>query len=183
MDDLNYERVVNLHYQDLYRFAFSLVGTTDDASELTQETFSRLLSRGAQIQDPSKVKSWMFTTMYRIFLGARRRSRRYPEVPIDAAQDELPTLGPNAIEKIDSETVMAALLEIDENFRAPLLLFYVEQLSYREIAETLELPIGTVMSRLSRGKDLLRDRLIDQTLQRQSNIVPLRMVRDERSLQ
>jgi RNA polymerase sigma-70 factor, ECF subfamily len=62
----------------------------------------------------------------------------------------------------DSATVLQALREMEEPFRAPLTLFYLEQFSYQEIADMLEVPIGTVMSRLSRGKTLLRQRLLSK---------------------
>jgi RNA polymerase sigma-70 factor (ECF subfamily) len=180
VDELDYEQVVGLYHEDLYRFAFGLTGTADDASELTQETYSRLLTRSSQIHDHTKVKSWMFTTLYRIFLTLKRRSRRFPEIPLESAETELPTLSPGAVQKMDSETVMTALVEVDEIFRAPLMLFYLEDLSYREIAEALNLPIGTVMSRLSRGKDLLRERLTGRAPRMSSRIIPLAPVAQER---
>ena len=180
VDDLDYEQVVGLYHEALYRFAFGLTGTGDDACELTQETYSRLLTRGGQIHDHTKVKSWMFTTLYRIFLTRKRRSRRFPEIPLEIAESELPTLSLGAVEKMDSETVMGALLEIEEVFGAPLLLFYIEGLSYREIASALEIPIGTVMSRISRGKDLLRERLKDRTQESTSKIIALVPANHER---
>lgn len=70
MNDADYEQaVVAAYYESLYAFAFSLAGNADDACELTQEAYCRLLTKGGQMRDPSKVKSWLFTTLYRVFPG------------------------------------------------------------------------------------------------------------------
>lgn len=159
-DELNYEQIVELHHESLYRFAFSLAGNPDDAAELTQETYVRLLNKSGQLRDRSRVKSWLFTTMYRIFLGRKRREQRFPHIEVLSVEHELPTLTPEIANEMDGEAVMDSALELDEHFRAPLVLYYLQCLSYREIAEVLKVPIGTVMSRLSRGKDLLRQRLM-----------------------
>lgn len=101
----------------------------------------------------------MFTTLYRIFLGWKRHRIRFPHVEVLKFEHELPPLTPKVLEQMDGETVMISLLELEELYRTPLTLFYVQCLSYREIAEVLAVPVGTVMSRLSRGKDLLREKL------------------------
>jgi RNA polymerase sigma-70 factor (ECF subfamily) len=157
--ELDYEQIVALHHEHLYRFAFSLAGNPDDAAELTQETYVRLLTRGRQLRDPAKVKSWLCTTLYRIFLGWKRQESRFMHVELYSAQDELPPLTPDISDQADSQMVMEESLKIDEHYRTPLALHYLQGFSYREIAEVLGVAIGTVMSRLSRGKDLLRQRL------------------------
>ena len=159
MDELDYEQIVGLHHESLYRFAFSLAGNPDDAAELTQETYIRLLTKGGQLHDRSKVKNWLFTTQYRIFLGWKRHENRFRHIEVSLVEDELPALSPDFADELDSETVMGTALDLEEHFRAPLVLYYLQCLTYREIAEVLDLPIGTVMSRLSRGKDILRQRL------------------------
>jgi len=174
VDEPDYEQIVALHADDLYRFAFSLAGTPDEAGELTQETYCRLLTHGRQLRDRAKVKSWLFTTLYRIFLGWRRHEVRFPHLEIDSVAHELPPLNPAMVESLDAETLMQRLLEIEERYRTPLTLFYLQGLAYREISELLELPIGTVMSRLSRGKDLLRQRLTGPLEEAAGKIVPLR---------
>jgi RNA polymerase sigma-70 factor (ECF subfamily) len=159
VDEMDYEQIVALHAGDLYRFAYSLAGTADDASELTQETYCRLLTKGTQVRDRAKVKAWLFTTLYRIFLGWKRHETRFPHLELGEAEFELPPLTPSMVDKADSELVMDAVLELDERYRVPLILFFLQGLAYREIAAMLDVPIGTVMSRLSRGKDLLREKL------------------------
>jgi len=81
------------------------------------------------------------------------------------------TLEPETVASMDGGVVMAALQEVDEIFRAPLTLFYLEELSYQEIAEALDVPAGTVMSRLSRGKAQLRARLATRSVEQPSNVV------------
>jgi RNA polymerase sigma-70 factor (ECF subfamily) len=174
MDELDYEKIVALYHHDLYRFAYSLAGSTDDACELTQETYYRLLSHKRQLRDPTRIKAWLFTTLYRVFLGQKSRTTRFPHLTISSVEHELPALTPEIVDQMDGLLVMEALLEIDEHHRTPLALFYLQNLSYREIAEILEVPIGTVMSRLSRSKIALRDRLAVRAAQRNTT-KPLRM--------
>jgi len=162
VDELDYEQIVALHHESLYRFAFSLAGNPDDAAELTQETYIRLLTKGGQLRDQSRVKNWLFTTQYRIFLGWKRHENRFQHIEVSSLEDALPAISPDFADEMDSETVMGAALDLEEHFRAPLVLYYLQCLTYREIAEVLDLPIGTVMSRLARGKDILRQRLTGQ---------------------
>jgi RNA polymerase sigma-70 factor (ECF subfamily) len=116
----------------------------------------------------------LFTTLYRVFLAQKHRSTRFPHLTISSVEHELPVLTPEMVNAMDGLLVMEALLEIDEHHRTPLALFYLQNLSYREIAEILDVPIGTVMSRLSRSKVALRDHLAARTAQRNaSNHIPM----------
>ncbi len=177
MDELDYEEIVGLHADDLYRFAFSLTSKADEAGELTQETYCRLLTKGGQLRDRAKVKSWLFTTLYRVFLGWKRHESRHPHLEIESVAHELPVFMPATVDAMDGETIMARLLEIEERYRTPLTLFYLQDLAYRDIAELLELPVGTVMSRLSRGKDLLRQRISIQFADTPEKIIPIKLER------
>jgi RNA polymerase sigma factor (sigma-70 family) len=161
MKDKEFEDLVSAHYENLYRFAISLCHSEAEAADLTQQTFLRWAQRGFQLRDRSKAKTWLFTTLYREFLGGQRRSVRFPHVEIDDAGSDLPHLEPETVNQMDGQTVMAALNSLDETYRAPLMLFYLKDHSYQEIASILNIPIGTVMSRFSRAKDQLRKRLID----------------------
>lgn len=171
---MDYEQAVALYHEDLYRFAFSLARNPDDACDLTQESYCRLLTKGGQLRDRTKVKSWLFTTLYRTFLGRKRHEKYFPHAELSTVERELPALTPDLVDKIDGDIVIEALNEIDEHHRTPLVLFYLQSLSYREIAELLDVPIGTVMSRLSRGKALLRALVTARALQpATSNVIPL----------
>ena len=159
VDESDYEQIVGSYYEDLYRFAFSLACNADDAAELTQETYVRLLSKSWQLRDRSRVKSWLFTTLYRIFLGWKKRESRFVNVDLLSVETELPALTQEASDAIDGDLVMNSAMDLEEHFRVPLVLYYLQCLTYREIAEVLDVSIGTVMSRLSRAKDILRERL------------------------
>lgn len=155
----DYDWAVEQFYEALYKFAFGLAGSESDAADLTQDTYRVLLTKGDAIRDARKVKSWLFTTLYRQFLGQRRHASRFPETPVESAQWELPPITPQQAEALDGSFVVAALQQLEEKYRAPLAMFYLEELSYKEMAEVLDLPIGTIMSRMSRGKEILRKRL------------------------
>lgn len=136
---------------------------------MTQEAFAQLARKAHQIQDRSKIKSWLFTTLYRAFVDSRRWKSRYPHVEVDVSAGELPVTLPNAAERIDAAVALQALKQVPEVYRAPLTLFYLEEHSYLEIAEILDVPPGTVMSRISRGRAILRQLLEDKP----RNVVPI----------
>ena len=168
----DFQHLVDRHYAALYRFGLSLSGKADVASDLVQQTFYLWAEKGHQLRDTSKAKSWLFTTLYREYLTTYRRSVRFPHVELDDTSPELPSVAPDVLAGVDGTTVIAALAQLDDVYRAPLSLFYLEELSYREIADVLDVPIGTVMSRLSRGKEHLRKLLLEESARPQSNVLP-----------
>lgn len=149
--DLELAELVDQYYGSLYRFAFSLTRSEADACDLVQETFYIWVRKGSQLRQDSKVKSWLFTTLHREFLQSRRRDIRFPRLELDAVASELPVVAPEEWGRVDGRQVVRLLQQVDALFQAPLALFYLEELSYEEIASTLGLPLGTVKSRLSRG--------------------------------
>lgn len=152
METNRFDEVVDAHYENLYRFGYSLTQNRDDAADLVQETFSIFAKKSHQIREPDKIKSWLFTTLRREFFAQHRRSERF----IDDAGPEIEALAVNHADSLDGEAVMAALGKLPLEYREPLALYYLEELSYQEIAALLEIPVGTVMSRLSRAKAKLR---------------------------
>jgi RNA polymerase sigma-70 factor (ECF subfamily) len=174
MPQPDFQLLVEQHYESLYRFGYSLAGNRDDACDLAQQTFFIWARQGHGLRDAAKAKSWLFTTLYREFLKLHRHGRRLtlveePELDANASDAD-----PDWIAKLDGTTVVEALTQVDETFRAPLTLFYLQELSYKEIADVLNVPIGTVMSRLSRGKDQLRRILHrrSESQQRPGQMVP-----------
>lgn len=157
MADAAFTQLVDAHYASLYRFALSLARREADACDLVQQTFYVWATKGHALRDVGKAKTWLFTTLYREFLRGRRRGSR-----LSALDDLPPGESDPAAEEVDlalnfdARLVVEALQEVDESYRAALTLFYLEDLAYQEIADLLEVPIGTVMSRLSRGKAQLR---------------------------
>jgi RNA polymerase sigma factor (sigma-70 family) len=160
-ETLDFENLVASHYQPLYQFAFSLTRDEAESCDLTQQTFCIWATKGQQLRDVSKVKTWLFTTLHREFLGSRRRRTRFPHIELDVAEAELPVVSPVAVSRLDLEQLMTALGRLDELFHAPVALFYLQDYSYKEIAEILEVPIGTVKSRLARGLLRLQQLLAD----------------------
>ena len=161
MADLDFEKLVEDFYMPLYRFALSLSRKESDAADLTQQTFFLWASKGHQLRDASKVKTWLFTSLYREFLGRKRQQDRFVEVESSGEAVATQTISASVVNQLDGDIVQRALFALEEIYRAPLTLFYLQQHSYKEIAQTLEVPIGTVMSRISRGKQQLRKALAD----------------------
>jgi len=160
-EETAFEKLVDLYYPSLYRFAYSLTRQESDACDLTQETFYIWATKGHQVRDESKVKSWLFTTLHREYLQRFRRSSRFPQVEIGAAEPELPEIAAISLERLDRSSILGALGQIDENFKSVIALFYLEDYSYPEIAEILDIPLGTVKSRISRGIGQLQALLVD----------------------
>lgn len=147
----DFELLVSRYYSTLYQFAFSLTRNEDDAGDLTQQTFYTWAQKGHQLRDASKVKTWLFTTLYREFLEKRRRKVRFPHHELSEVNQDLPNIAPASVNELDSETVLQSLAQLDDTFQAPVALFYLEDHSYKEIADILQIPLGTVKSRISRG--------------------------------
>ena len=170
-----FEDLVDAHYQALYRFGMSLVRDPDIASDLVQETFCIWAAKGHQLIDRSKAKTWLFTTLHREFLSHRRKSSRFSDEPInEKTSANLTANEEDAERQMDGQRALELLGELDETYRAPVALFYLQQHSYKEIAEILDVPIGTVMSRLSRGKELLRRRMTAEPSSAPKNILQLK---------
>jgi RNA polymerase sigma-70 factor (ECF subfamily) len=161
-DNVDFDNLVAAYYEPLYQFAFSLARDEADACDLTQQTFCIWAAKGHQLRDLSKVKTWLFTTLHREFLGIRRKQTRFPQVDMDQAERELPVESPAIISQHDTTHVLATLARLDEVYRAPVALFYLQSFSYNEIAETLQVPLGTVKSRLARGIGRLQELLAEK---------------------
>lgn len=153
--DVDFENLVTVYYGSLYQFAFSLTRDEAEACDLTQQTFCIWAAKGHQLRDVSKVKTWLFTTLHREFLGSRRKQTRFPHVELEYAAAELPSVSPATIYQLDAGQLLSALGQLDEIYRAAIMLFYLEDYSYNEIAEILGVPLGTVKSRLTRGLEKL----------------------------
>ncbi len=161
---IDFQGLVDLHYAALYRFALSLAREESLAGDFVQQTFLKWARHGHQLREAAKAKTWLFTTLHREFLAHRRKfgAREAPAAEAEAALEHAPAAAPHPARGLDAQAVVAALGRLDETFRAPVAMFYLEEMSYAEIAECLEIPVGTVMSRLARGRDKLREMLRDR---------------------
>src|SRR5436305_1796301 len=122
---LDFESLVGHYYTSLYKFAYSLTQAEADACDLTQQTFYVWATKGHQLRDQSKVKTWLFTTLHREFLESRRRHTRFPHFELSQMDDELPTVSAASVNQLDSKGVMEALARVDEIYQAPVALFYL----------------------------------------------------------
>jgi len=164
--------LVDAHYQALYRFGYSLTRSPDRAADLVQETFCIWAEKNSQLRDRSKAKTWLFTTLHREFLGQRRKMSRFSDEPIDEGTMASSVGNDDDAERqMDGQRAVELLGEMDEMYQAPLALFYIQQHSYKDIAEILDVPIGTVMSRLSRGKEMLRKKMVKEPSSGPKNLV------------
>ncbi len=169
-----FAELVDAHYQALFRFGMSLTRDVDRASDLVQETFCIWAAKGSQLRDRSKAKTWLFTTLHREFLTQRRRASKFSDEPLDEATAEAMAAPQDDAERqMDGQRAMELLGALEETYRTPLALFYLQQHSYKEIAEILDIPIGTVMSRLSRGKEMLRRRMTAEPSSAPKNILQI----------
>jgi RNA polymerase sigma-70 factor (ECF subfamily) len=151
--------LVEAHYTVLYRYAFRLSGSAADAEDLTQQAFLTAQEKLEQLRVAENAKAWLFAIVRNAYLKTRRGPAGAANIPLQHIAE--PPQATDGSPDLTGEELTQLLAELPEEFRIPLVLFYFEDMSYREIAETLNLPIGTVMSRLSRGKSHLRQRLAE----------------------
>jgi len=166
-----FERDVLPLLPNLYGAALRLTRNPQDAEDLIQETYLRAFRGFGGFEEGTNLRAWMYRILTNTFINAYRKKQREP---VTVADDELEDwylydrLGESGVEasaetevleRIPDEDVQRALEELPENFRMAVLLADVEGFSYKEIAEILDIPIGTVMSRLHRGRKALQKAL------------------------
>ncbi len=168
--------LVARHHVELYGYAFGLTGDRIDAEDLVQQVFLVAHARLHQLQQPAAARGWLYTILRNTYLKDRRRQSNRPGVDPEVDLDTLPDdrIEDNEdnleIEGIDREQLQAALNALPDEFRVVVLMFYFEDSSYRQIAEQLGIPSGTVMSRLSRAKQFLRQRLREAQLRNEAAV-------------
>ncbi|HEY7515836.1 MAG TPA: sigma-70 family RNA polymerase sigma factor [Vicinamibacteria bacterium] len=173
-----FERDVVPLLPNLYGAALRLTRNPADAEDLIQETSLRAFRGFAGFAEGTNLRAWMYRILTNTFINSYRKKQRQP---VTVADDELEDwylydrLGESGVEasaetevleRIPDEDVQRALEELPENFRMAVLLADVEGFSYKEIAEILDIPIGTVMSRLHRGRKALQKALWDTVRER-----------------
>src|ERR1700684_525705 len=115
----DFDGLVTAYYGMLYQFAFSLTRDEAEACDLTQQTFYIWANKGHQLREKSKVKTWLFTTLHREFLGSRRRQTRFPHIEVESISAELPVVQPPSVNQLDAGHLLAALARLDELYQAP----------------------------------------------------------------
>jgi RNA polymerase sigma-70 factor (ECF subfamily) len=152
-------------FDQLYNFAHWLTQNREEAEDLVQETYAKALKGFSSFQVGTNFRAWMYRILRNTFLTSRTGLRATSTVPIDSEENgtELPVESENPesilMKRSDSRLVQSVIDDLPLHFREILLFCEVEEMSYQEIAETLSIPMGTVMSRLSRARKMLRDGL------------------------
>lgn len=150
-----FETVVDQHADSMYRVAFRLTGHHDLASELVQETFLQAWQGLASLRDQSRLRAWMFGILrFQFSKQIRRESRTSSLLPEVAG--EMFEAGSDGNDELN-DSVQAAISELGDEFRLPILLVSMEGMPVDEAAEILDLPRGTVLSRLHRGRQKLKE--------------------------
>jgi RNA polymerase sigma-70 factor (ECF subfamily) len=148
------------HRADLYRIAKWLLGNRDQAEDLVQETLLAALGSFHRFEKGTNCRAWLVTIMYHT-LSKRRRSENRLRVVSDTEEQIAETVAfePPTPENLTEQEVLEALKRLPQQFQEVVILSDVEDMTYKEIAEILSIPTGTVMSRLHRGRRLLRAEL------------------------
>lgn len=138
----------------LRRYARALTGDASAADDLVQDALERALVKQSLWREGTDLRAWLFTVMHNVFVNQVRSAAASRTVPLDASMADLPQ--PQSSDRLEIRDLDAALQALPEEQRIVVLLVGLEQMSYDEAARMLEVPIGTVMSRLSRGRERLR---------------------------
>ena len=161
ISDQTFDGWVRQHHRLLYGIAYWWSGSRSDAEELTQEACFQAYRARSGLRDVEAVKGWLVGILRHCYAQMIRKGRHRVEISLDEMIEELGELNrlnPDGPDLDQSLALHQSLKCLDERHRLPVVLFYFQDLSYREIAEALELPIGTVMSRPSRAREMLHDR-------------------------
>ncbi|MFN7087680.1 MAG: RNA polymerase sigma factor [Burkholderiales bacterium] len=143
------------HIPRLRRYARALTGERAAADDLVQDTLERACNKLHLWRRGSDLRAWLFTIMHNVFINQLRARRAVADLPLNDEIMELPSRG-SQVDRLEIRDLDAALARLPDEQREVLLLIALEQLSYEETAKTLGIPIGTVMSRLSRARERLR---------------------------
>lgn len=166
VDKKRFKELTYPHLEFLYNVALKYSGKSYDAEDLVQETMYTAYRKFSQLREESKCRSWLFMILRSHFLKERRQAIRRPY--LDDGEGYLKNvtagnrneLAEKYEKKMNTEEIQLVLNMIPEKFKSPLLLYYMDEMTYQEISEYLDIPIGTVMSRLARGKKYMKNELV-----------------------
>lgn len=168
-----FERDALLFMDQLYAAALRYTKNPEDARDLVQDTYLKAFNSFHQFEEGTNLRAWLYRVLTTTFINTYRKDQRRPQLAsgeledwqLAEAQSHTSDLGKSAeveaLENLPDSDIKKALQEIPEEFRIAVYLADVEGFSYKEIAEIVEVPAGTVMSRLHRGRKLLREKLAD----------------------
>jgi RNA polymerase sigma-70 factor, ECF subfamily len=156
---LDIAQLVADHHKAVYQYAYRLTGSVQDAEDLTQQVFLIAQRKIGQLRNLDAAGSWLFAILRNCFL--KDRQRRRPALAGDLALNIDLVPEDALLDGVDGSQLQDALNRLPDAFRLVVVMFYFEECSYRQIADQLEMPIGTVMSRLARAKDRLRSMMFE----------------------
>lgn len=175
-----FDHLLRGHVRPLYRCAYRWTGDVDQAEDLVQETLTRLFGQLEQLRTIEQLRPWATRVMYRIFIDNLRRTRRSPvsfvgrsgamvdSADVDLDDNEAPdvTWDPAVLAEkaVDRDRIVAVWPQLHEQHRVVLTLYDIEGYSLEEVASMVEVPLGTVKSRLNRARLRLRELLKDGTV-------------------
>jgi RNA polymerase sigma-70 factor (ECF subfamily) len=166
MDPEFFELVALPLFDQLYNFAHWLTGDRTEAEDLVQETYAKALKGFKSFEEGTNFRAWIYRILRNTFLTSRSGLSAQNTTWLDDIEDTATMVAHNdtperqLLQQESSETLMDALAALPVPYREMILLSEVEELSYKEIAQVLTVPVGTVMSRLSRARKMLRQALI-----------------------
>ncbi|HKX33606.1 MAG TPA: sigma-70 family RNA polymerase sigma factor [Blastocatellia bacterium] len=160
----DFEAAAMPQMDDLYRTARRILGSQTEAEDVVQETYLQAWKSFHRFEPGTNIRAWMFKIMFHVIDHHRRKAFRLVTLREDEEfrLDQL-TYEPSIPQEIRDEDMLAALDLVPEHYRAVILLVDVQEFSYKEVADALGVPIGTVMSRLNRGRKMLRTALTKPT--------------------
>lgn len=156
--EIDLEQLVLDHHREIYAYAYRLCGSRGDAEDLAQAVFLTAQEKIGQLRDAASARAWLYAVLRSHFHKLCRKRKPVPEASLELNLDQLAET-PETRQAIDSEQLQRALDALPDPYRLVLVMFYFDDCSYREIAKQLDLPIGTVMSRLARAKGRVRTML------------------------
>jgi RNA polymerase sigma-70 factor, ECF subfamily len=159
----------------VYRVARRLVGSREEAEDLVQQTYERAFRSWKQYTPGTNLRAWLLRILTNLNIDRGRRQQRTPQTtPIDSEagdyflynklEAQLPEENPDeerVLERLSQDSIVDALAEVPHDFRDVVVLVYIGEFSYADAAQILDIPIGTVMSRLHRGRRILKKNLAD----------------------
>jgi RNA polymerase sigma-70 factor (ECF subfamily) len=153
---------LEVHIASLRRYARALMRNSADAEDLVQEALTRAVARADSFQAGTNLRAWLFTILHNVHVNqVRSKAARPQEVDVDDVESKLVS-PPRQEERVELREMMRAIDELPEEQRKVLLLVALEGLKYDEVADMLGVPIGTVMSRLSRAREAVRAKLANE---------------------
>jgi len=181
VDKKRFKELTYPHLEFLFNVALKYSGTKYDAEDLVQETMYSAYTKFQQLRDDNSCRAWLFTILRNHFLKERKQLVRRPYLDdgtsyLDYIKDERSSsFVDQIVEKDANKKLHQVLTTLPEKFQSPLILHYMEEMTYLEISDYLKIPIGTVMSRLARGKRYLKKKLLQRSVVRKSkgNIIQI----------